>query len=64
MQQALLSQLHAYANNPSNKSRPYDIKKTQTSVIYFACMWYTQEKKKEKSYEIRVLKMPLKVLVL
>lgn len=61
IKQASLSQLHAYANNPSNKSSPYDIRKTQTSVMYVVCMWYTQEK---KMYQIRVVKMLLSACAL
>lgn len=47
IQQASLAQLHAYANDPSNKSSPYDIRKTQTPVMYVFCMWCTQEKKRK-----------------
>lgn len=47
IQQASLSQLHPYANDPSNKFSPYDIRKTQTSVMYVAGVWYTQEKKRK-----------------
>lgn len=57
IQQPSLPQLHAYANDPSNKSSPYDIRKAQAPAMYVACMWCTQEKK-EKSYQIRVAKMP------
>lgn len=58
MQQALLSQLHAYANHPSNKSSLYDIRKTQTSVLHVACMWNTQEKEKKNHTKSELLKCP------
>lgn len=56
IQQPSLSQLHAYANDPSNKSSPYDIRKTQTLAMYVACMWYTQEKKKKNQTKPELLK--------
>lgn len=55
IQQASLSQPHAYANNPSNKSSPYDIRKNP-DLLCMLLAYGTHKKKKKNHAKPELLK--------